>query len=218
MDGTTDGAVRPRLGQYFVSCFVLGVGVGLLLLASLGSDGYSTLVNGIATASGIPFVAVNVPVAAAFVAVAWLRGLPPNWSTVVQPAFVGLVINGVLLIGGPSALEWRIALLAAAFPVLVVGVAGYLGSGAGAGPTEAAALAFDPPVPFRWSYSTMQGTSALIGWTLGAAIGPGTLLVIFLLGPAVDLVSARVPLLDIHASSRADAALDGLDLPACPVE
>jgi uncharacterized membrane protein YczE len=73
-------------------------------------------------------------------------------------------------------------------------VAGYLGSGTGAGPTEAAALAVDPPVPFRWSYSIVQGGGALGGWLLGAAIGPGTLLVIALLGPAVDLVDRRLHL------------------------
>ena len=194
--------MRPRLVQYFVSCVVLGIGVGLLLQASLGSDGYSTLVNGTAIASGVPFAAVNIVVAACFVAIAWARGLPPTWSTIVQPVLVGLVINGVLLMDGPDALGWRVLLLAIAFPVLVVGVAGYLGSGAGAGPTEAAVLAFDPPVPFRWSYSVLQGSSALAGWLLGAAIGVGTLLVIFLLGPAVDLVSSRVPALDIHASGR----------------
>ena len=77
--------------------------------------------------------------------------------------------------------------------VLAVGVAGYLGSRTGAGPTEAAALAFDPPVPFRWSYSAVQGGGALGGWALGAAIGPGTLVVIVLLGPAVDLVARLVP-------------------------
>jgi uncharacterized membrane protein YczE len=194
--------VRPRLVQYFVSCTVLGVGVGLLLLPSLGSDGYSTLVNGISLASGVPFAAVNVAVAAGFVAVAWSRGLRPGWSTVVQPVYVGLVINGVLLADGPSSLPARAALLLLAFPVLVVGVSGYLGSGAGAGPFEAAVLSFDPPVPFRWSYSVMQGGSALVGWLLGAAFGVGTALVIFALGPAVDLLSSRVRSFDVHASGR----------------
>ncbi|MDT4938059.1 MAG: uncharacterized protein QOG80_1730 [Pseudonocardiales bacterium] len=193
--------VRPRLIQFLVSCVVLGIGVGLLLRASLGSDGYSTLVNGAAMSVGVPFFVMNAGVAAVFVAIAWLRGLPPGWSTIVQPVLVGFVINGVLvLVDGPDSLVLRTVLLVVAFPVVIAGVSGYLGSGAGAGPTEAAALAFDPPVPFRWSYSVLQGGSALIGWLLGAAIGPGTLLVIFLLGPAVDRVSARVRFLDIHAS------------------
>lgn len=194
---------RPaRLLLLVAGCVVLGLGVGLLLTADLGSDGYSTLVNGISIASDVPFALVNLGVAAGFVAIAWLRGLPPGWSTVVQPVYVGLVVNGVLLLDGPNGLGWRALLLAGAFPVLAAGVAGYLGSGAGAGPTEAAALAFDPPVPFRWSYSILQATSALVGWLLGAAIGIGTALVIVVLGPVVDLVSARVRWLDIHASGK----------------
>ena len=207
MDAIPAGTPRPRRIQFVVSCTVLGTGVGLLLLAALGSDGYSTLVNGIARATDVPFAAVNVVVAAGFVVIAWARGLPPGWSTVVQPVYVGLVINGVLLLPSPGSLAARIVLLVAAFPVLVIGVSGYLGSGAGAGPFEAAALAFDPPVPFRWSYSLLQGSSALAGWLLGAAFGVGTALVIFLLGPAVDLVSSRVRLLDVHASGRQAAAV-----------
>jgi uncharacterized membrane protein YczE len=193
---------RPRFGQLVVSCIVLGIGVGVLLSASLGSDGYSTLINGISIAASVPFVLVNCVVGAVFVALAWLRGVTPGWGTIVQPVVVGATITGVLAVTStPQSLGLRTLLLVAAFPVLAVGVAGYLGSGAGAGPTEAAALAFDPPVAFRWSYSVLQGGGALVGWLLGAAIGPGTVLVIFALGPAVDLVSARIRFLDIHASS-----------------
>lgn len=194
--------MQPRLVQFFVYCTVLGIGVGMLLLASLGSDGYSTLVNGISKASGAPFSLVNVGVAAGFVAIAWSRRLPPTWTTIVQPLYVGLVINAVLVLDAPHGLGWRVLLLAVAFPVMVVGVAGYLGSGAGAGPPEAAALSFDPPVPFRWSYTVLQGSSALIGWSLGAAFGVGTALVIFGLGPCVDLVSSRFGFLNIHASGK----------------
>lgn len=194
----------PRWLQLLGSCVVLGVGVGVLLTAALGSDGYSTLVNGLAIATGIPFLGVNCAVGAVFVALAWLRGLRPGWGTIIQPVVVGGVINVVLaVLATPDSLLLRGLLLVGAFPVLAVGVAGYLGSGAGAGPTEAAALAFDPPVPFRWSYSVLQGGGAVAGWLLGAAIGPGTLLVIFALGPAVDLVSARITAMDIHASSAA---------------
>jgi uncharacterized membrane protein YczE len=109
-------------------------------------------------------------------------------GTVVQPVLVGVVVSATLhVVPAPGAIAARFALLLAAFVILAAGVAGYLGSNTGAGPTEAVALAFDPPVPFRWSYSVVQGVGALVGWLLGAAIGPGTVLVIVLLGPAVDL-------------------------------
>jgi uncharacterized membrane protein YczE len=195
----------PRaVATLFVSCVVLGVGVALLLEATLGSDGYSTLVNGLSIATGVPFVVVNCVVGVLLVAMAWARGVRPGIGTVVQPVVVGFTVSAAMsVIDQPEQLVLRGLLLVLAFPVLAVGVAGYLGSGTGAGPTEAAALAWDPPVPFRWSYSTVQGGGAAVGWLFGAAIGPGTVLVVVLLGPAVDLLSRRYKLFDIHADVEA---------------
>jgi uncharacterized membrane protein YczE len=131
---------------------------------------------------------------------AWIRGTRPGLGTIVQPLVVGFTISGVLaVVDVPHDMVARLVLMVVALPVLTVGVAGYLGSGTGAGPSEAAALAWDPPAPFRWSYSILQGGGALVGWLLGAAIGPGTLLVIVLLGPAVDLLARRLPIFDVHA-------------------
>jgi uncharacterized membrane protein YczE len=192
-----------RVGQLVAACVVLGIGVALLLSAALGSDGYSTMINGIALATGWPFVAVNCVVGVLLVAMAWVRGTKPGLGTIVQPVVVGLTISGLLAVfEPPQHLAARLVLMAAAMPVLALGVAGYLGSATGAGPTEAAALAWDPPVPFRWSYSILQGGGALLGWSLGAAVGPGTLLVIFLLGPAVDLAARRLPMLDARTPAE----------------
>jgi len=200
--GTT---LAAPLAILLVSCVVLGVGVALLLGAALGSDGYSTLIHGLSLATGVPFVVANCAVGVLLVTTAWVRGVRPGPGTVVQPVLVGLTVSAVLaVLGEPDHVALRVLLLLLAFPVLAVGVAGYLGSGTGAGPTEAAALAWDPPVPFRWSYSVVQGGGALVGWLLGAAVGPGTLMVIVLLGPAVDLLSRRIALFDIHA--RVDSA------------
>lgn len=191
-----------RFARLVVSCVILGVGVAMLLIASLGSDGYSTLVNGLSIALDVDFFVVNFVVGVAFVAMAWARGLTPGLGTITQPVVVGFVVSGLLdAFAEPDNLVWRVILLVLSFPVLAVGVAGYLASGTGAGPTEAAALAFDPPVPFRWSYSVVQGGGALIGWLCGAAIGPGTLLVIFLLGPFVDLLSSRFSVLSIDPAT-----------------
>jgi uncharacterized membrane protein YczE len=186
--------------QLVVSCIVLGVGVGLLLRASLGSDGFSTFVNGLARTVGVSFFWANLVVGVALVALAWWRGLVLGVGTIVQPLVVGFTVSSMLAaLDTPSSLGVRAALLVGGF-VIVVGVAGYLGSGAGAGPAEAAALAFDPPVPFRWSYSAVQCIGAVVGWALGAAAGVGTLVVIVLVGPLVDLVSRRVPAIGTPAA------------------
>lgn len=198
-----------RILMLLVGCVVLGVGVGLLLTADSGSDGYSTLVHGITLSSGLPFWVANLLVSVAFVALAAARNVRPGLGTVVQIVVVGLTVSLVLgALDTPDGLVARLLLLAAAFPVLALGIAVYLGSHTGAGPAEAAALAWDPPVAFRWSYSAVQGGGALIGWLLGAAIGVGTVAVILLLGPAVDLASRRLRL-DVH--QRADEAAPDLD-------
>jgi uncharacterized membrane protein YczE len=187
-------------------CVVLGVGVAMLLTADLGSDGYSTFVNGIALSTGITFWIANLLVGVALVALAAARRVLPGLGTVVQVVLVGVTVSLVLdLIDTPGGVVPRVLLLAAAFPVLAVGIVVYLGSHTGAGPAEAAALAWDPPVAFKWSYSVVQGGGALGGWLLGATIGPGTLAVIVLLGPAVDLVS-RLLRLDLHQGSPVVAA------------
>lgn len=171
-------------------CAVLGVGVALLLTAGLGSDGYSTLVSGLSLALDVPFWVVNLAVAVVLVGLAWLRGVRPGLGTVVQPVVVGVTVSAVMsVVEQPESLLGRSALLAASFAVLAVGVAGYLAVGAGAGPVEAAAIALDPPVPFAWSYNLVQGGGALVGWLCGAAVGPGTILVIVLLGPMVEAAS-----------------------------
>ncbi len=181
-----------------IGCTVLGAGVAMLLAADLGSDGYSTFVNGLTLTTGVDFWIMNLLVGAVLVALAMLRKVIPGVGTVVQVVLVGVVVDVALgMLATPDDLVGRGVLLAAAFPVLAVGIALYLGSHTGAGPAEAAALAWDPPVAFRWSYSVVQGGGALGGYLLGATVGVGTLAVIFLLGPAVDL-TARILRVDLH--------------------
>ena len=187
-----------RLVQLVVGCVVLGVGVSMLLTADLGSDGYSTLVNGIALSTGTSFLLCNTLVSLAFLALAAARRVYPGIGTVVQVVVVGVTVDLLLrVLETPDGLPGRVVLLVAAFPVLAAGIAAYLGSHTGAGPAEAAALAWDPPLPFRWSYSAVQGGGALVGWLLGATVGVGTLAVIVALGPCVDLAS-RLLRVDVH--------------------
>ncbi|MCD5314436.1 hypothetical protein [Kineosporia babensis] len=188
-----------RIVHLVVSCAVLGAGVALFLLASLGSDGYSTLISGITLTTGAPFAVVNICVGVFFVIMAWLRGQKPGLGTLTQPIVVGFTVSALMsVLEAPDHLAVRVVLLVAAVPVLAIGVAGYLGSDTGAGPAEAAALAWDPPLPFRWSYSVLQGSGALVGWLLGGAVGPGTILTILVLGPAIDFAKQRMPFLTIR--------------------
>ena len=198
-----------RLLQLAGGCVVLGVGVTLLLLARLGSDGFSTLVYGVTLGSGLPFSAVNVLVSAGFLTMAWARGVRPGFGTLAQIVIVGGVVDlGLSTLPAPDALWARLLLAAAALPVLAVGIATYLGTHLGAGPMEAAALAWDPPVRLAWSYNTIQLLSALTGWWLGAPLGVGTAAVVILLGPLVT-GSSRLLRLDVHQRRPPEPELRG---------
>ena len=180
-----------RLLQLVLSCVVLGIGVALLLDARLGSDGYSMFVSGLSIATDVPFAIANAAVGVALVLLAWARGRRPGVGTLVQAVLVGYVVAWAMpLLPSPDGLALRWVELAAGFVVVCVGVAGYLATDLGAGPAEGAALAFDPPVPFRWSYTVVQVVGAVVGWLCGASLGPGTVLVALLVGPAVDRLLA----------------------------
>lgn len=182
-----------RVVQLFVSTAVLGVGVTLLLAADLGADGFAMLIDGTSQQLGVPFVVANTAISVLFVAMAWARGTRPGLGTVVLPVMVGgmvSLLDGV--VDTPGFTLGQAALFAAAFAIVCVGVAGYLAADLGAGPTEAAALAWDPPLPFKWSYNAVQVLSGLIGWACGATLGVGTVVVVALIGPAVDRL---IPLL-----------------------
>jgi uncharacterized membrane protein YczE len=191
-----------RVLMLVLGCVVLGIGVAMLLTADLGSDGFSTLVNGLSIATGMSFLAANALISLLFLVLAALRRFFPGLGTLVQVVVVGWTVSFLIdLLETPDGLAWRVALLAAALPVVALGIAVYLGAHTGAGPAESAALAWDPPIPFKWSYSLVQGGGALVGWLLGATIGLGTIAVIVALGPAVDLTS-RLLRLDVHQGTE----------------
>ncbi len=187
-----------RLLQLAGGCVVLGIGVTLLLLARLGSDGFSTLVYGLTLSSGAAFVAVNAVVSVAFLTMAWARRIRPGVGTLVQILLVGATVDvGLSTLPSPDALWLRLLLVVAALPVLAVGIALYLGTHLGAGPVEAAALAWDPPLRFAWSYNIIQLLSAVVGYCLGAPIGVGTVAVVVGLGPFVT-IAERLLHTDVH--------------------
>jgi len=98
-----------RTAMLLVGCVVLGVGVALLLAADLGSDGYSTFVNGLTITTGVDFWIVNLVVGVVLVALAMLRKVHPGIGTVVQVVLVGVTVSVVLgVIATPDELVSRL--------------------------------------------------------------------------------------------------------------
>jgi uncharacterized membrane protein YczE len=167
---------------------VLGIGVGLVLTARLGSDGYSSLVNGAARRTGLPYAPVNWVIGFTLVVLAWWRGGRPGPATLAHPIVVGSVVD-LVLATAPTlhGLLPRAVVLVAGVLLLSVGVVGYLATGLGSGPFEGAARAL-AAIPFGWAYFVLQAAGAVIGWRLGADLGLGTVLVVFGVAPCMAAV------------------------------
>lgn len=188
------GRVPARAARLVLACFLLGCGVGLVLRAGEGSDGYSSLVNGLARRTGTSYAACNWTLGAACIGLAWLRGVRPGAATIVHPILVGLTVTGVLAYCPvPTAWPVEAALLLLGTLVLAVGVTAYLEVGLGAGPFETATLALRP-VPFAVAYSGLQAAGAVCGFLLGADLGLGTVVIVFGVGPLVALLRRRAHL------------------------
>lgn len=179
-----------RVALLVLGSTTLGLGVALLLNAHLGSDGYSTLLQGTSVFFEVRFVVTAVSVAAVFVSIGWLRGIRPGWGTLVQPVVVGTVVTLAMpVVPEPEQMVLRGGQFGLGFLILCLGVAAYLASDYGIGPGEVLARAWDPPFPFKWSYSVVQAACALVGWWLGADLGVGTVLAAIVIGPVVNQFS-----------------------------
>lgn len=178
-----------RAIQLLLGTATLGAGVALLVHADLGTDGFSTLISGLQRSTGWDFGVLNLIVAAVFVLLAWAKGQRPGIGTVTHVTMVSLV-SGVLLRVLPSldGLGEQLVCFVLGFFVISAGIAAYLATHLGAGPAEGAALAFDPPVRFRWSYPILQVLCILVGWLLGATFGLGTVFLSLAIGPFVDWI------------------------------
>lgn len=183
-----------RALQLVLGCVVLGAGIGLLLRAQLGSDGFSLAAFGLARRTGLPFGLVNAAVGLTMVGLAAALGVRPGAGTLVQPVVVGFAAQLTLdVVPAPPALLTRGAMLVAAMAVLAIGIAAYLAAGLGAGPLEALSTGLADRAQARWggprrfaaAYSCLQLVLAGTGWAFGAAPGVGTVAVVAGLGPAV---------------------------------
>lgn len=184
------GTARLRdIVELLVGATILGLGIGLMLNARLGSDGYSTFINGIALTAGVPFVVSNVGVGLVLIAFTAWRGVRLGLGTFLQPLAVGITVSATRgSLPAPDGLLGRAVECGVGFFVVAFGVALYLEASLGPGPAEGPALAVDPPVPFRFGYSALQIVQAAIGWLLGSPAGLGTLATVVFIGPVVDRI------------------------------
>lgn len=184
-------AVSTRIALLLTGASVIGASVAVLLWNDFGPGPLDVFIGAIRTRTGLPLTLAVWATVGAIMAIAWLLGRRPGFGTLAAPLVIGPVMQTVLTalqeFGAPHG-------LAAHLVVHIVGIAGIgLGAGAlivaglGAGTGELLAAAASDRTGSSESRVRMvtELTWLVLGVLLGGPIGIGTLIVAFLVGPAV---------------------------------
>lgn len=189
------GRLSRRIAQLTVGLSLYGFSMAMMIRSQLGLAPWDVLHTGLAARLPLSFGTVTVVVGALVLALwAPLRQWP-GLGTVANVVVIGVVSDlGLALLSEPGSLLGRALLLLGG--ILLNGIAGglYIGSQLGPGPRDGlmTGVARRTGWSLRIIRTAIEVAVLAVGWTLGGAVGLGTIAYAVLIGPIVQLVLPRV--------------------------
>jgi uncharacterized protein len=199
--------------RLLVGLWLFAAGVVLGLRSGLGVSPWDVLHDGIRQVTPLSFGVATVLVGVVLVAVTFAAGIRPGPGTLANMVAIGLFADAMLatgiasdLDGGP--LPLRLAAVVAGVGLVALGSALYIGAGLGSGPRDSLMLAISARSRARVGVvrALLEASVLAVGWLLGGAIGVGTLLYAFGIGPAIELT---FKLLRVELPARPDPGSGG---------
>lgn len=178
-----------RLIQLYAGLALYGFASALMLRSNLGLDPWGVFHQGVATHTGLSFGTV-VLVIGVIVMLLWLpMRQRPGLGTISNMLLIGLASDGALaLVGSPTGLAARIAMLTTG--IILCGLAGaaYIGAGFGPGPRDGlmTGLVARTGLSIRFVRTSIELVVLAGGWLLGGTVGLGTVLFAFGIGSLVQ--------------------------------
>lgn len=187
---------------------LVGVGIGVMLLAGMGVSPLDAAFAGVARATGLTVGTVIIVASVVFVAVAWALRHPPGIGTVISFFGIGIAVDVTMMVLSPvgladGALLVRVAGWAVGLAVFAVGVVLLIGSRLGASPYDqiVQAVAARLRISMGRSRLLFDVTALVVAFLLGGAWGVGTV-VLLLTMPLVLNRALPVAHRVIHPGSR----------------
>lgn len=188
-----------RIGQLAIGLFLYGLGIAMMVRASVGVAPWDVLTQGINIKTQIPFGVITI-VVGAIVLLLWIPlRQRPGVGTILNVLLVGPSIDiGLAILPSPDILWVQVVLFAGGLVVLAIATGLYLGARMGSGPRDGLMIGINARFGVRiWIARTSVEIVVLIaGWILGGNVGFGTLAFALLIGPLVNITipRLRVPL------------------------
>jgi uncharacterized membrane protein YczE len=181
--------MRTRLAQLAVSWVLVSLGVAMLVRAELGVAPFDVLNSGLSDRSGLSFGACFVLNGLVFFTVGRLLGGRLGWASIAGSLCIGPMINVVLaVLAQQQLLVVRAPMLAVGIVIIGIGICLGIAADFGPGPSEVLMLGLvrrgAGVVASRWVSDLLP---IAVGALLGGAVGVGTVVFLFGMGPLVKL-------------------------------
>lgn len=183
-----------KTGELLFGLLLFGLGSYLTVQANIGLPPWWAFDMGLSRVTGIDYGIVHNGVAFAIILVDLLIREKIGWGMIGDALIVGAVVSvcnrfGLL----PPMGGWISGILCMVVGLFVIAVGSffYMDAGFGAGPRDALMVALCRAL-HRLSVGTvrilLEGSALLVGWLLGAKVGLGTLVYMFGMGLAIEIV------------------------------
>lgn len=176
-----------RWAVYSVAIWSVGIGVGLMVEAHLGTAPNDVLNTGLGATLGIGVGTAAWITGVVAMALAWALGRRPRVATVLGSVVVGLSINTTIaVLPTPHALAVRGLFLLLGLVVVWCAITGVVAADVGAGPLELVMLGvMDRGIDIRVARWAEEGVLLVLGLILGGSAGVGTALFALGTGPVL---------------------------------
>jgi uncharacterized membrane protein YczE len=175
--------------QLMAGLFGFGVAVALMIRSGLGLGPWDAFHVGLHHLAGISVGAASIVAGAAIVLASLRIGVRPGWGTLANMVLIGVFVD-LLLAVVPHADGVAVAV---AFHLVGIGLCGlatgfYIAAGLGKGPRDGLMIGLSERTgwPVRRVRTAIELVVLGLGWAMGGAIGVGTLLFAFGIGPVTQ--------------------------------
>jgi uncharacterized membrane protein YczE len=194
---------RDRAVERILRCLfglvLFGVGITLLIQAELGAAPWDVFHTGVSELTGISTGWVII-ITGVLLLLLWIPLRErPGLGTILNAIVIGVVVDVTLpIIGESDLLILRLLMMFGGVVIIAIGSGFYIGAGLGPGPRDGLMTGLAKQTIAGRSISVRAGRTfvevvvLLIGIALGGAIGIGTAVFTFGIGPLVQIFLPRL--------------------------
>lgn len=174
--------------------FIFSIGVYLTIQANIGLAPWDCLSMGVSARVGMSYGIVHTIISSIIVLIDVLLKEKIGYGTILDALLVGNyvdLIDRIITLPDFNSLPIRIVMVVVGLLIMGYGQVFYMDAAQGCGPRDSLLVALGkrfPKTPIGVVQTGMVGIALLIGWLLGGPVGIGTVISVFGLGTALQIV------------------------------